>query len=339
MRVPDGFLKSVGFIGEVIHTDTAGDDFDPCGTGFFVSVPSSVRPEASYFLLVTAKHVVIDLQGRPMGCLVNNRSGGVASLPIASEHWYFHPSDPTADVAVMPFELTPNLDIVSVATKHFINLDVMAHEKMGIGDEVFALGLFTYAAGRKRNMPIVRHGNLAMIPEEQIQIDAGFADAYLIEARSIGGMSGSPVFIRKTVSLKGLDKFDREVDLSGVSSDFRLLGLLHGHWDIKESEINKPTFAHDHQRGVNLGIAVVVPAHKIMETINHPDLIAARERGEDAVRSAIVPSPDRTLKRGHVARIGGPGPYAFETPRPGGLSGANSRFNPIHLNGGMIVIG
>lgn len=294
MRVPDGFLKSVGFIGEIIPTDTGGDDFDLSGTGFFVAVQSSVKPGASYRYLVTAKHVVVALRGRPVGCLVNNRGGGVTLLSASSDAWCFHPSDTTADVAVIPFDLTSDLDVVSVATEHFINLDVMAHEKMGIGDEVFALGLFTHAAGRKRNMPIVRHGNLAMIPEEQIQVDAGFADAYLIEARSIGGMSGSPVFIRKTVSLKGLDKFNREVDLSGVSSDFRLLGVLHGHWDIQESEINKPTFTHDRQHGVNLGIAVVVPAHKILETINHPDLIAARERTEEAMRSAMIPNPDRT---------------------------------------------
>jgi hypothetical protein len=56
--------------------------------------------------------------------------------------------------------------------------------------------------GRKRNIPIVRTGNISMIPSEKvpgIQIRRGESvesEVYLIEARSVGGLSGSPVFIR-----------------------------------------------------------------------------------------------------------------------------------------------
>ena len=51
-------------------------------------------------------------------------------------------------------------------------------------------------------MPIVRQGCLAMMLSEQIQTDLeGFADIYLIEARFIGGISGSPVFAPPSVGV------------------------------------------------------------------------------------------------------------------------------------------
>ena len=57
--------------------------------------------------------------------------------------------------------------------------------------------------GRDRNFPIVRTGHIAMMPDEKIPKVKigdweGNADAYLIESRSIGGWSGSPVFVRGT---------------------------------------------------------------------------------------------------------------------------------------------
>lgn len=48
MRIPDGFLDSVGFIGEVLGAGTSGDDIDLCGTGFFVN----------YRIRCQARHVI-----------------------------------------------------------------------------------------------------------------------------------------------------------------------------------------------------------------------------------------------------------------------------------------
>lgn len=231
------------------------------------------------------------LLNRDIDLIVNCKSKGVTSLPVIGNIWFQHPSDPTADVAVIPFAMNPDLETVSVSTRHFIDASVLSTEQIGIGDEVFIVGLFAHAAGKTRNMPLVRHGNIAMIPTEQVQIESGYADVYLIEARSIGGLSGSPVFVRKTVSIKGKDNLGRDISFSGPASDFRLLGLMHGHWDINEFDINNPRWTHS-QRGVNLGIGVVVPACKILETLNCPALVAARQRNEDAIRSSITPTQD-----------------------------------------------
>jgi hypothetical protein len=148
----------------------------------------------------------------------------------------------------------------------------MRKHKVGVGDEVFVVGLFTYAPGSKRNLPIVRPGNIAMIPDEQIQVDGEFTDAYLIEARSIGGISGPPVFVRPSMALDEARFGLGNKRLIGLSSELYLLGLMHAHWDIKESEMNRPSAIHDRQRGVNMGIGVVVPAQKILETMMHPEI-------------------------------------------------------------------
>ena len=55
MRVPDDVLKSVVFLGRVLEKGSTRE-FRFLGTGFFVSVPSSL-PDLAYVYLVTAQHV------------------------------------------------------------------------------------------------------------------------------------------------------------------------------------------------------------------------------------------------------------------------------------------
>jgi hypothetical protein len=168
----------------------------------------------------------------------------------------------------------------------FLSPEERIRHSIGIGDDVFTVGLFTYHAGTQRNMPIVRYGNVAMLPDEPIQVGDGFAEVYLIEARSIGGLSGSPVFVRKTTSLPITSEHLTERKLDGLGRLF-FLGMMRGHWDINESDLNKPSFIHDRRRGVNLGIGMVVPAAKILEVINHPDLVALRAHREEESRSSV----------------------------------------------------
>ena len=101
-----------------------------------------------------------------------------------------------------------------------------------------------------------------------------------MEARSIGGMSGSPVFVRPTMSLQVAKRSGPPATGFLSGSGETLLGMAQGHWDIREEEINKPSFTQDRKRGVNYGIALVVPASKIYETIYQPGLTAMRRRLE-----------------------------------------------------------
>ena len=298
MRVPDDFLRCVAFIAEVVHQDTAGKSLDHQATGFIATVPSSARRGTSYPFFVTAKHAAAHLVGKNLEIVINDKSGGVSSLSVMGTSWYVHPSDESVDAVVIPCILNSQLDVMSVNTEaSFLTKDLMRDKKIGIGDEVFTVGLFSPTGNLKRNTPIVRYGTIAMLPEEPIQVANGFAEVYLIEARSLGGLSGSPVFVRQTLAVDGgEDNRGKQRSLCGASSDGMLLGLAHGHWDTRESDLNKPSFVHDSQRGVNLGIAVVVPAHKILEIINQPRLIALREMFEAQIRKDLSPGPDAGIE-------------------------------------------
>lgn len=280
MRVPERLLKGIAYIGEVSHEDESGVSGDLLATGFFVFVPSKRFPGLSFSHFVTAKHVADDLKDRNAYILVNGKDGGTVVLTNYHAHWWLHPTDKTADLAVLQVAKQENVEPWAVGIDEFITQDDIAKDRVCIGDEVFITGLFTEAPGRVKNTPIIRHGNIAMLPDEQIQTELGYADVYLVEARSIGGISGSPAFVRPTLSFSVRREDATTASFLAVEDNIKLLGLMHGHWDVKESDINKAPIVHDRKHGVNYGIGIVVPAAKILETIMQPELIKMRELSE-----------------------------------------------------------
>jgi hypothetical protein len=119
-----------------------------------------------------------------------------------------------------------------------------------------------------------------MITDEQIQTELGFADVYLIEGRSIGGLSGSPAFVRRTETIK-VRMEDGRITTLNSPGPFKLLGLMQGHWDIKESAMNKASIEHDYKHGVNLGIAIVTPAIKIAEILEQRGMKLIRDLADE----------------------------------------------------------
>lgn len=294
VQIPEEFLKAVGFLGEVTHQDAHGTSVELLATGFIVTVPSEKIPNKHYPFFVTAKHAVKALLDRRTYILVNKIGGGVTTLNIQGDGqvcgFWQHPTDKTADVAVLLIGESPDADVGAIMASDFVTSEDFKNKRIGIGDEVFITGLFTAVPGSTRNMPILRHGNIAMLPGEQIQTNLGYADVYLIEARSIGGLSGSPVYARPTVLIACRDEQAKLVPFYGLGTS-RLLGLMHGHWDVNESEINNPAVCQD-RRGVNYGIAIVVPAHKILETLNHPELVEIRNKWDDEEMRSQIPGTD-----------------------------------------------
>ena len=290
VRIPDFVLKCVGFVGEVEHRTSSGVEGELVATGFFLAVRCQRIP-ASHVYFVTARHVAKRLKGRDIYFLVNSIQGGTISFETGNP-WWFHPTDPAVDVALVQIASDPLADVMSVEDSQLATPQLFAQMDIGIGDEVFTTGLFTHAPGAERNIPIVRHGNIAMMPGEKIQTDLGFADVYLIEARSMGGLSGSPVFVRPTMRAKLTANHGKPVDFLGAGHGATLLGLMHGHWDIRESELNKPSFTHDQRHGVNLGIAIVVPAVKILETLNQEALVNLRKQQEEIEEQSHIPGTD-----------------------------------------------
>jgi hypothetical protein len=144
----------------------------------------------------------------------------------------------------------------------------MKANEVGLGDEVFVTGLFRHHHGNRRNIPIIRVGNIACLTEEKVSTKSyGDIDAYLIEARSIGGLSGSPVFLNLGITRM----IQGEIKHAQSQPVFYLLGLIHGHYDVNidsidEIELDKTNYLSPDR--VNTGIAIVVPFHKINEVIS-----------------------------------------------------------------------
>lgn len=198
-------------------------------------------------------------------CL-NNRLGGSEYLPVPVSDWVFNDVRRIdVAVAVLPDKFS-GFAHKSISTGIFISPDVIACEGIGPGDEVFFPGLFSQHKGEKANVPIIRIGNIAAMPTEAIKPNWGVLQAsYLIEARSIGGFSGSPVLWHR-----GLTRVKNGIEITDygyTGPRFFLLGLVHGHY--KETEEN---------RSINMGIAIVVPAGDILATLNQPKVAEHRKR-------------------------------------------------------------
>ena len=286
MRVPEEVRQCVAYIGLEAKGPGGEPALEPLGTGFFVEVKSETTTDRVYVYLVTAAHVVEDVKADQWSIRLNNKEGGSLLLrPAVGEaaayvKWWFHPTDKSVDVAVMP--MVPPEELVDYrrlsAAEMFVTEEIIRSNSIGAGDEVFMTGLFTKLAGSKRNQPIVRTGNIAMMPDEPVPTSRGMLEAYLIEARSIGGLSGSPAFVRTTVQM-------------GLGMTY-LLGLMHGHWDIPPGAVNDLAEDRDGGGSVNMGIAVVVPARKILEVLNQPGLVELRRQRDEQLRKEREPRLD-----------------------------------------------
>jgi hypothetical protein len=288
MDIPDEVLKCVTFVCVEV-TNNGQNHYVPGGTGFLVSVPSQESSGVHYIYLVTAKHNIEGIAGNNSAIRVNSKDGKVLDVPITKEtRWFEHPNDPNIDVVVTPF-YNEEFDMKTIPISMLLrSQDELRERDIGIGDDVFITGLFTRHYGEKRNLPIVRVGNIAMLSDEKVWVswhDGCAIDAYLIEARSIGGISGSPVFFSKS-PLKG-------GNLNLGKNEFYLGGLIHGHWPVSEDKIDSlftDNMKDSEERNVNMGIAIVVPAEKILEVLNQEELKKMRNTGDEARKQEISPT-------------------------------------------------
>jgi hypothetical protein len=130
------------------------------------------------------------------------------------------------------------------------------------------------------------------MPEEPLQ-DLGGMDynAYLAEVRSIGGLSGSPVFVYVPP-----DRFKNDSPGELKKGAAFLLGVIREHWDLtsKESALD---FAEDFDAKINMGIAAVTPIQEVIDIVNNKELLSRRRKAElDYIRSH-APTKDSDLDK------------------------------------------
>lgn len=285
MLVPDEVRKCVVFVCARFSSGVR-----PCGTVFlFMTLIEGT--DRGFVDVITARHVIEGIRKQSTDAKVilrfNTKAGSHTFVESDAARWDFHPNA-SVDVAVMSFAIPSEMDV------RYLGPDILATEetinkfRIGIGDDVFITGLFVNHYGAERNIPILRVGNIAATPSEMVETRMGPMEAYLIEARSIGGLSGSPVFVYLDALRQQIDRKEQALLLlpkgeGPVGGRLFLLGLIHGHYDVRVTtdDANPDGLREE---AINMGIAIVVPVSKIMETINQPTRIALRKKVEDELK-------------------------------------------------------
>lgn len=299
MRVPDDIKRCVMF---VLYRDSEGQTL-LAGTAFLIAVELQ-DVGVGFGYCVTARHILAKIHLNSVDQVVilrlNRKDGTFGEVETPYHHWQYHPDDSTVDAAVLAW--SPSLDHYDVGAVPIENAaiqELIEVENIGIGDEVFVTGLFSNHYGEHRILPIVRTGNLALMSDERVYVkDFGEIEAYLIESRSIGGLSGSPVFVQKfPVRVK-----DGKIYTPNRDHVFYWLGLIHGHWDVQSTISSSDEIADTVSAAekVNMGIAIVVPSTKIVEIINQPyfaDVREAERKKRKDERAPTADSSDQPVKQ------------------------------------------
>ena len=230
-----------------------------------MSVPATLVAGKVHVYLVTAGHSVRDRE--TLVARLNAPGGGTIidllppsdrwlrlTDPAAGEHYVdlaavrWNPQA-SADAGYTPMPLSMIFDERLVG-----NLDDVG---IGIGDEVVAISLTGVRYAQEQNAPVLRTGNIAMIPSEPmlVRFEVGGPELrmriYLTELRSSAGLDGSPVFARPHAG--------------GDQSTVALLGTLVGAWDEGDA--------------TDLGLTKVLPAQLLKDLLYQE---AEVERRRDA---------------------------------------------------------
>jgi hypothetical protein len=251
------------------------------GTAFFLKhtlfpdedemfTSATIHGERSAVFAVTAKHN-IDLarsgsSAEAVSLRLNSKNGGTIEHSIGFDDWLTLSSG-SVDVAVARLEWEDEWDHKVLGSGFLLReseLDAVKHQ-FGVGEEVCVTGLFSAAPGTNRNQPIARFGHLvAVYSEVKSKIFPSPIRAHLAEIHSIGGLSGSPVFVK----IQFDDTYHNKEHPRTISDPYWMLaGIVHGHFDVAEDGINDRE-RHVKKNYINTGIAVVVPAINVLETLD-----------------------------------------------------------------------
>jgi hypothetical protein len=72
-------------------------------------------------------------------------------------------------------------------------------------------------------------------------------------------------------------------------ASFHLLGLMHGHYKVDVKKLDAEELKDE---AINMGIAIVLPAERIFDILNGPELTAIREQADQRAQQEHLPTMD-----------------------------------------------
>jgi hypothetical protein len=191
-RIDDRFLQCVVYL--YPDRPSADSGKQAGGSGFLVGIPVKGLEHLDCWLpfAVSNRHVI---KNGSTVVRVTTKDGGVDIMELDERSWLFHPDH---DLAIAPLDLTGERHRITLVfwPNNFLTEEIAAQYRIGPVDECFMVSRFVAHDGRQRNTPSVRFGAIAQMPTEKIRFpDRSEQESFLVEARSIAGHSGSPVFV------------------------------------------------------------------------------------------------------------------------------------------------
>ncbi len=197
-RLDPSLPNSVFFL----YRHTAEPDvFDgPCGTGFLVERYNPLFDNRRHYYGVTNWHVACQTGASIIR--INTQDGKSRFIELDSSEWEFLPD--SDDLAVI--DLTDFLDLRTdkfscIGEYSFVTQPFIDGHSLGIGEDVFMIGLFVRHHGENVNVPMARFGNLCLVANENALIKQENRierPCHVVDVRSRTGFSGSPVFVYRT---------------------------------------------------------------------------------------------------------------------------------------------
>jgi hypothetical protein len=309
LRVEEKIRQSVIFVGF-----KGEHGFLPYGTGL---LGIAMYEDMGIVNLVTAKHVVDDVVGEKIWVRLNRRDGTTETKALTKSSAISF-KNKAVDLAVFPLigsgdVLEYDIYPITLASKAWED-QVNALGRPGPGDEVCVVGLYTTHYGHIRNIPVVRIGHIAALPEELVMTNRGYVPGYLIECHSIAGLSGSPVYL----TVPDVKSINGEIKIL-TEAAYIPLGILIGYHVIegKDDSIVVPQFQQPPEKRTynastgfderRTGFGVVIPIQFVYEIFDGEQMQKIlkdnieRVRRESGFRNASAAPSAASEERGDGA--------------------------------------
>jgi hypothetical protein len=155
------------------------------GTGFLMAVPSETTKNSSHVYVITAAHVIENQTAVQIEVPIPQPTGGMYP-PVVIDSW--RRPLPHVDLALARLQGATDQQVVSTLDEQrILPNQVVPH--LRLADVVEYVGILT-----PLDRPMVRSGTVGAIDQQNLPVGAYDYVGHLIDCRSYGGFSGSPVF-------------------------------------------------------------------------------------------------------------------------------------------------
>jgi len=277
-RVQPRFLFSVFYL--YPSEQDALDNSEEGATGFFFGEKSEVSPNFPHLYAVTNRHVVFRKGMEQPVLRINTKDGKFKTFPTDRSDW--RPHRDGDDIAICPVYFDISLHAIEFFERGFITDDKFIKDfNVGAGDDVVMIGRFRTYAGKSKNLPTVRFGNISAMNEEKVHnpFTGLTQESYIVEMRSMSGYSGSPVLLHiPYMSFRWTHPPSHPEDTNFVTgaSYTSLLGINWGQIVYKEKA--KDQYDQELIIEMDSSMAGVVPIYKLMDLIDSEELVEMRKK-------------------------------------------------------------